>query len=282
MRLVEQGRLDLSATVSQLPPGLPCCRSPCLAACHAAAVPEPQRGLAGRRREGFRSGRRRAREVRRQPDHAAAAHPARHAVRVQQRRARCRRAGDRGSDRPALRRRRARVVARTTWTRRNPLLRRSACRARDRGKPHRRRRPGRVRIRRLVSATQRAPGRRPDLQRERSASLCEIPHGRWARRRRDTRPTTGIAVAMRSDPGPGGTLIAEIDGYGVTLCLRRSAEGVTIVEHGGDYQGQHSGFLLVPEHDFAITLLTNSSGGTTAESRTVLRGLGAATVRGST
>ena len=68
--------------------------------------------------------------------------------------------------------------------------------------------------------------------------------------------------AMRSDPGPGGTLIAEIDGYGVTLCLRRSAEGVTIVERGGDYQGQHSGFLLVPERDFAMTLLTNSSGGT--------------------
>ncbi len=68
-------------------------------------------------------------------------------------------------------------------------------------------------------------------------------------------------VAMRSDPGPGGTLIAEIDGYGVTLCLRRTAEGVTIVEHGGDYQGQHSGFLLVPDHDFAITLVTNSSGG---------------------
>lgn len=69
-------------------------------------------------------------------------------------------------------------------------------------------------------------------------------------------------MAMRSDPGPGGTLIAEIDGYGVTLCLRRSAEGVRIVEHGGDYQGQHSGFLLVPERDFAMTLLTNSSGGT--------------------
>ena len=69
-------------------------------------------------------------------------------------------------------------------------------------------------------------------------------------------------VAMRSDPGPGGTLIAEIQGYGVTLCLRRSAEGVTIIEHGGDYQGQHSGFLFVPERDFAMTLLTNSSGGT--------------------
>ena len=51
-------------------------------------------------------------------------------------------------------------------------------------------------------------------------------------------------MSMRSDPGPGGTLIAEIDGYGITLCLRRSAEHVTIVEHGGDYEGQHSGFSL--------------------------------------
>ena len=61
--------------------------------------------------------------------------------------------------------------------------------------------------------------------------------------------------------GPGGTLIAEIDGYGVTLCLRRTAEGVTIVEHGGDYQGQHSGFPPFSERDFAMTLLTNSWGG---------------------
>jgi hypothetical protein len=51
---------------------------------------------------------------------------------------------------------------------------------------------------------------------------------------------------MRSDPGPGGTLIAEIDGYGIMLCLRRGAEGVTIVEHGGDYQGQHSALLTLP------------------------------------
>jgi hypothetical protein len=36
---------------------------------------------------------------------------------------------------------------------------------------------------------------------------------------------------------------------------------VTIVEHGGDYQGQHSGFMFVPGRDFAMTLLTNSSGG---------------------
>ena len=53
-------------------------------------------------------------------------------------------------------------------------------------------------------------------------------------------------LAMRSDPGPGGTLIAEIDGYGITLCLRRSAEGVTIVEHGGDYQGSAFRFHVRP------------------------------------
>jgi CubicO group peptidase (beta-lactamase class C family) len=68
-------------------------------------------------------------------------------------------------------------------------------------------------------------------------------------------------AAMRSNPGPAGTLVAEIDGYGVSLCLRRTAEGVHVVEHGGDWPGQHSGFLFVPERDFAMTLLTNSTGG---------------------
>jgi hypothetical protein len=43
--------------------------------------------------------------------------------------------------------------------------------------------------------------------------------------------------------------------------LRPSAEGVRIVQHGGDWAGQHSGFLFVPDRGFAITLLTNSQGG---------------------
>jgi CubicO group peptidase (beta-lactamase class C family) len=68
-------------------------------------------------------------------------------------------------------------------------------------------------------------------------------------------------VALRSDPGPGGTLIVELDGMGVTWMLRPSAEGVRIVQHGGIWAGQHSGFLMVPERGFALTVLTNSEGG---------------------
>jgi CubicO group peptidase (beta-lactamase class C family) len=68
-------------------------------------------------------------------------------------------------------------------------------------------------------------------------------------------------LAMRSRPGPGGTLFVELDGVGVSWTLRPSAQGVRIVQHGGDWTGQHSGFLMVPERDFALTLLTNSEGG---------------------
>ena len=66
---------------------------------------------------------------------------------------------------------------------------------------------------------------------------------------------------MRSNPGPGGTLFVELDGMGVTWQLRPSAQGVWIVQHGGDYLGQHSGFIMVPERGFALTVLTNSDGG---------------------
>ena len=48
---------------------------------------------------------------------------------------------------------------------------------------------------------------------------------------------------------------------GVTWRLRPSAEGVRIVQHGGDYLGQHAGFIMVPEREFALTVLTNSDGG---------------------
>jgi CubicO group peptidase (beta-lactamase class C family) len=68
-------------------------------------------------------------------------------------------------------------------------------------------------------------------------------------------------TAMRSHPGPGGTLHVELDGMGVTWMLRPTAEGVTVVQHGGDLPGHHSGFLMVPRRDFAITMLTNSETG---------------------
>jgi hypothetical protein len=67
---------------------------------------------------------------------------------------------------------------------------------------------------------------------------------------------------MRSHPGPGGTLHVELDGMGVTWMLRPTAEGVRVVQHGGDLPGYHSGFLMVPQRGFAITMLTNSESGT--------------------
>ncbi len=67
--------------------------------------------------------------------------------------------------------------------------------------------------------------------------------------------------AMRSNPGPGGTLLVELDGVGVAWMIRPTAEGPKVIQHGGDVPGQHSGFMFVPERDFAITLLTNSDSG---------------------
>ena len=67
-------------------------------------------------------------------------------------------------------------------------------------------------------------------------------------------------LAMRSDPGAGGTLQVELTGMGVTWMLRPTAENVTIVQHGGTWQGQRSGFVMVPERNFFMTMLTNSEG----------------------
>jgi CubicO group peptidase (beta-lactamase class C family) len=68
-------------------------------------------------------------------------------------------------------------------------------------------------------------------------------------------------AAMRSNPGPGGTLVVELDGMGATWMLRPSAEGEPIVQHGGSGPGQNSGFIMVPSRGFALTVLTNSDSG---------------------
>jgi CubicO group peptidase (beta-lactamase class C family) len=67
--------------------------------------------------------------------------------------------------------------------------------------------------------------------------------------------------AMRTNPGAGGTLWVELTGMGVAWMLRPSAQNVTIVEHGGTWRGQRSGFFMTPDRDFAMTVLTNSDGG---------------------
>ncbi|MGH3916870.1 MAG: hypothetical protein ACRDTC_26190 [Pseudonocardiaceae bacterium] len=66
---------------------------------------------------------------------------------------------------------------------------------------------------------------------------------------------------MRSNPGPGGTMLVELEGVGVNWMLRPSAEGVRLVQWGGTVPGQRSGFIMVPDRQFALTVLTNSEGG---------------------
>jgi CubicO group peptidase (beta-lactamase class C family) len=46
------------------------------------------------------------------------------------------------------------------------------------------------------------------------------------------------------------------DAIGLAWMLRRRGE-VMLVQHGGTTIGQHSAFVLVPERDFAVTVLTN-------------------------
>jgi CubicO group peptidase (beta-lactamase class C family) len=68
-------------------------------------------------------------------------------------------------------------------------------------------------------------------------------------------------VAMRSNPGAGGTLQVDLTGMGVAWMLRPTAEHVTVVQHGGTWNGQRSGFFIVPDRNFAMTVLTNSESG---------------------
>lgn len=67
-----------------------------------------------------------------------------------------------------------------------------------------------------------------------------------------------LLAGMRGRPGPGGTLITELTGMGVSWMLRPTAQGVGVVQHGGRWPGQISGLLLVPARQFALALLTNS------------------------
>jgi CubicO group peptidase (beta-lactamase class C family) len=67
--------------------------------------------------------------------------------------------------------------------------------------------------------------------------------------------------AMRSNPGPGGTIVLEIDGVCVSWWQRRTAEGVPVFQHGGSWGGQNSDLLLVPARGFAMSALTNSTRG---------------------
>jgi CubicO group peptidase (beta-lactamase class C family) len=66
---------------------------------------------------------------------------------------------------------------------------------------------------------------------------------------------------MWSMPGPGGTLEVELIGMGVSWELRPTAEGVVVVQHGGDLPGYHPHLMLVPAKQFAIVFLNNGERG---------------------
>ena len=69
---------------------------------------------------------------------------------------------------------------------------------------------------------------------------------------------------MKTPLGPGGSVpgLGEIrlEGVGVNWMLWRRG-GVQIVSHPGGTNGQQSTFSLVPEHGFAVTVLTNAQAG---------------------
>ncbi len=73
--------------------------------------------------------------------------------------------------------------------------------------------------------------------------------------------TPASLQAMRSNPGPAGTITMELDGVCVGFWQRRTAEGVPVYQHGGSWGGQNSDFFFVPDRQFAMTVLTNSTSG---------------------
>jgi CubicO group peptidase (beta-lactamase class C family) len=88
--------------------------------------------------------------------------------------------------------------------------------------------------------------------------------------------TRRTLAAMRSNPGPGGTLVVELEGMGVTWMLRPSAQGVRIVQHGGNWPAQASGFMMAPEPWVRDDAIDQLRGGTGPHQRAVRRRLGAA------
>jgi CubicO group peptidase (beta-lactamase class C family) len=86
-----------------------------------------------------------------------------------------------------------------------------------------------------------------------------------------TRVLSADALAQMQRPlGPGaghGPFV--LDGVGVSWLLT-TIGGERVVMHGGSTNGQQSSFLLVPERDFAITVLTNADAGAVLAEETTM------------
>jgi CubicO group peptidase (beta-lactamase class C family) len=66
---------------------------------------------------------------------------------------------------------------------------------------------------------------------------------------------------MQQLHGPGGALGSDdLDGVGINWLLRHVGQA-RVVEHGGTTNTHRTQFVMVPERDFALVILTNSPGG---------------------
>ena len=100
---------------------------------------------------------------------------------------------------------------------------------------------------------------------------------RYARFHLGTGATPGTEVlseesraAMQSLHGPGGSLgLYLLDGFGVTWMVA-TLGGKRLIRHGGSTNGQQSVFLLLPDDGFGITVLTNSETGAILAEETTL------------
>lgn len=81
-------------------------------------------------------------------------------------------------------------------------------------------------------------------------------------------------AAMQTAHGPGGSLgVYLLDGVGISWLLT-TIDGERAAMHGGSTNGQQSSFLMLPDQDFAITVLTNADMGAVVAEETVLWVLG--------
>ena len=87
-----------------------------------------------------------------------------------------------------------------------------------------------------------------------SWALFHLSHGRD---RKGTQVVDADLIRRMQEPTAPMHGSALGDFVGISW-LMRDVEGVRIVAHGGDTVGQHSDFLMVPERNFAISVMTNS------------------------
>ena len=256
MRLVDQGRVELDATVRTYLPELALKDEERGPAGHRPAAAQPHRRVVGRRVRQHRRRRRRAGPLRRGDGRRRAGHAAR-APRCPTTTPRCRSPG--GSSKGSPARRTSRRSAQLLF---EPL-----------GLDHCFFFPNEIMTRRFVVGHNQHADGSITVTRPWALARSASPAGgissnagdliAWARfHLGDGRAADGTEVLPEkllaqmkeaTVETPGSALG---DAIGISWMLR-DVDGVRMVGHGGDTLGQHSTFDMVPERQFAITGLTN-------------------------